>query len=708
MKNVIKAMGIGLAACCLSVSAVQAQPKLNADNIDEVIQAMTLEEKVRMCIGCGMAIGDDAKFPGTAGRTYDIPRLGIPSVYLADGPHRLAMTTKRDFDSRFYYTTEFPSGTTVAATFNPEAAFKVGAALGEEVKDYGLDVLLAPGANLIRNVLCGRNHEYYSEDPVVTGRMAAAYINGVQSQGTGTCLKHFAVNNQETNRNNNDSRLTQRPLRELYLKGFEIAVKESQPWAIMTAYNKVNGKYTCEDKDLTEDILRGDWGFRGMVMSDWTSTYTTLGCVESGLDLEMPKGYWLDCGKVKELLDNGVIQESQIDAKCVNILKTFIRFGLLDRPAADAGLPEDNPECHRIAYDVAVEGPVLLKNTGILPLSRKCLGNLAVMGPNADIIPFGGGSGEVTPIEGRSSTLLSGLTDAAGKRNVMHIGLTSDMGFDEEAVRKASAVIISAGFTKTTEREGADRTFNLPAGQDGMIRKAASLNDNVVVIINSGGEVAMPWIDEVEAVVMAWYPGQAGGQAMADILTGKVSPSGRLPFTIWGSEEANPSWPYYSMRENTIIPQKRDRFLHTVYYEGIFSGYRGADRVDAGPLYPFGYGLTYSDFSYSSLSVTSSGDGYDVTFELRNTGDCRASEVAQVYVSECEPEVPRPARELKGFAKVTLAPGETKTVTIRLDSSAFSHYDIGSGSFAVTPGDFMITVAADAADDGMTALIHVE
>lgn len=653
-----------------------------------LVSEMTLEEKMSLVAG---------QVDGF--HTAAIDRLGIPSIRMADGPQGVRNNTRSTF---------YPCGMSLAATWNPDIAGEMGKGLALDAKARGVGIMLGPGVNIYRSAHCGRNFEYYGEDPVLASAIACGYISGMQENGVIATIKHFAANNQEYKRHAVNSVVDERTLNELYFPVFRDAVQKAGVGAVMTSYNPLNGVHSAENGWLIKDVLREGWGFDGMVMSDWTSTYTTLGCVESGLDLEMPKGYWLDCGKVKELLDNGVIQESQIDAKCVNILKTFIRFGLLDRPAADAGLPEDNPECHRIAYDVAVEGPVLLKNTGILPLSRKCLGNLAVMGPNADIIPFGGGSGEVTPIEGRSSTLLSGLTDAAGKRNVMHIGLTSDMGFDEEAVRKASAVIISAGFTKTTEREGADRTFNLPAGQDGMIRKAASLNDNVVVIINSGGEVAMPWIDEVEAVVMAWYPGQAGGQAMADILTGKVSPSGRLPFTIWGSEEANPSWPYYSMRENTIIPQKRDRFLHTVYYEGIFSGYRGADRVDAGPLYPFGYGLTYSDFSYSSLSVTSSGDGYDVTFELRNTGDCRASEVAQVYVSECEPEVPRPARELKGFAKVTLAPGETKTVTIRLDSSAFSHYDIGSGSFAVTPGDFMITVAADAADDGMTALIHVE
>ena len=262
----MRRLSITLFSLCLA-SALTAQTtgsnqsvRLRADNIDEVVSAMTLEEKVHLVIGCGMSMGSDTKFPGTAGRTYDIPRLGIPSAYLADGPHRLAMAAKREFDSRTYHATEFPSSTTVAATVYPDAAHQGGRTLGREVKAYGWDVLLAPGVNLMRNVLCGRNHEYYSEDPVLAGKMAAAYINGVQSRGTGTCLKHFAVNNQETNRNNNDSRLTQRPLRELYLKCFEIAVKESQPWSVMTAYNKVNGKYTCEDRELTEDILRDEWG----------------------------------------------------------------------------------------------------------------------------------------------------------------------------------------------------------------------------------------------------------------------------------------------------------------------------------------------------------------------------------------------------------------------------------------------------------------
>ena len=324
MRNIIRMVGIGVAALCMVTPTVQAQVKLNANNIDEVIGEMTLEEKVHMVIGCGMSMGDGAKFPGTAGRTYDIPRLGIPSVYLADGPHRLAMSVKRDFDSRFYYATEFPSGTTVAATFDPNAAYQVGAALGEEVKDYGMDVLLAPGANLMRNALCGRNHEYYSEDPVVTGKMAAGYIKGVQSQGVGTCLKHFAVNNQETNRNNNDSRVAQRPLRELYLKGFEIAVKESQPWSIMTSYNKVNGKYTCEDIDLTENILRDEWGFKGVVMSDWNAGTDAVTSMKAGNDMLQP-GQERQYKAIWEAVQNGTLDEAILNRNVKRILELVVK-----------------------------------------------------------------------------------------------------------------------------------------------------------------------------------------------------------------------------------------------------------------------------------------------------------------------------------------------------------------------------------------------
>ena len=365
-------------------------PVLRADNIDEVVSALTLEEKVHLVIGCGMSMGSDSKFPGTAGRTYDIPRLGIPSAFLADGPHRLAMASKREFDSRTYHATEFPSSTTVAATFDPDAAYHVGRALGTEVKDYGMDVLLAPGVNLMRNALCGRNHEYYAEDPVLVGKIAAAYINGIQSEGTGTCLKHFAVNNQETNRNNNDSRLTQRPLRELYLKCFEIAVKEAQPWSVMTAYNKVNGKYTCEDRELTEDILRNEWGFKGLVMSDWNAGKDAVTSIAAGNDMLQP-GQERQYNAILEAVKNGTLDEALLNLS----VKRVLEFVVKSHTFAGYNYPnETDLKAHaQVDRRVGAEGIVLLDNKNALPMAAG-IRKVALYGTTSyDMVPAGMGFG---------------------------------------------------------------------------------------------------------------------------------------------------------------------------------------------------------------------------------------------------------------------------------------------------------------------------
>ena len=410
----MRRLSITLFSLCLA-SALTAQVtgsnqsvRLRADNVDEVVSAMTLEEKVHRVIGCGMSMGSDTKFPGTAGRTYDIPRLGIPSAYLADGPHRLAMAAKREFDSRTYHATEFPSSTTVAATFNPDAAHKVGRTLGMEVKDYGLDVLLAPGVNLMRNVLCGRNHEYYSEDPVLAGKMAAAYINGVQSRGTGTCLKHFAVNNQETNRNNNDSHLTQRPLRELYLKCFEIAVKESQPWSVMTAYNKVNGKYTCEDRELTEDILRDEWGFKGLVMSDWNAGKDAVTSIVAGNDMLQP-GQDRQYKAILEAVENGTLDLALLDRS----VKRVLEFVVKSHTFAGYEYPNKTDlEAHaQVDREIGAEGIVLLDNKQALPMAAG-IKKVALYGTTSyDMVPAGMGFGS-TGIGYYTVSMVEGLRNA--------------------------------------------------------------------------------------------------------------------------------------------------------------------------------------------------------------------------------------------------------------------------------------------------------
>ena len=372
----------------------------------------------------------------------------------------------------------------------------MGRGLALDARARGIGIMLGPGVNIYRSALCGRNFEYYGEDPVLASAIACGYIEGMQQNGVIATIKHFAANNQEYRRHATNSVVDERTLRELYFPVFKDAVQKAGVGAVMTSYNPLNGIHSAENRWLITDVLRKEWGFDGIVMSDWTSTYTTLGCMESGLDLEMPKGYWLNYKMIRELLDRGIVHERQLDEKCVHILSTLIRFGLLDRPAVDSALPLDNEECRRIAYATA--------------LDRAALKRVAVIGPNADRIPFGGGSGEVTPIEGCSTTLFSGLCAVAGREHVDTIRFGADGSFDEKAVSRASAVVVSVGFTKETEGEGFDRTFSLPEGQDELIRRVAGLNDRVVVVVNSGGEVAMPWLDEVEAVVMAWYPGQPG------------------------------------------------------------------------------------------------------------------------------------------------------------------------------------------------------
>lgn len=658
------------------------------ERAEGLVSEMTLEEKVLL------VAGQDDGF-----HTAAVPRLGIPSIRMADGPQGVRNKTESTF---------YPCGISLASTWNPELARAMGHGLGLDARARGVGILLGPGVNIYRSALCGRNFEYYGEDPVLASAIACGYIEGMQKNGVIATIKHFAANNQEDRRHLTNSVVDERTLHELYFPVFRDAVQKAGVGAVMTSYNPLNGIHSAENRWLITDVLRKEWGFDGIVMSDWSSTYTTLGCMQSGLDLEMPKGYRLNYAMIRELLDRGVVYERQLDEKCVNILSTLIRFGLLDRPAVDSSLPLDNEECRRIAYAAALEGPVLLKNEGILPLDRKALKQVVLIGPNADRIPFGGGSGEVTPIAERRTTLFSGMCDVAGRNHADIIPLGADGAFDEEAVSRASSVVVCVGFAKDTEREGFDRTFSLPEGQDELIRRVAGLNDRVVVVVNSGGEVAMPWLEEVEAVVMAWYPGQEGGRALAAILTGAESPSGRLPFTIWGTQEGNPSFGYYGLRKNDIFPENRDPFCHTVYYEGLFSGYRGAGRVGSAPLFPFGFGLTYSDFTYSDLSVEPASEGYDVSFWVHNTGKRRASDVPQVYVSERNPREPRPAKLLKGFEKVALLPGEKARVSVHLGMDAFSRYDVESGAFRVIPGAYEILVGANASDESLRTSLTVE
>ncbi len=752
MRNVIRMVGVGIAALCMVTSTVQGQVKLNASNIDEVIGQMTLEEKVHMVIGCGMSMGDDVKFPGTAGRTYDIPRLGIPSVYLADGPHRLAMAVKRDFDSHFYYATEFPSGTTVAATFDPNAAFQVGVALGEEVKDYGMDVLLAPGVNLMRNALCGRNHEYYSEDPVVTGKMAAGYINGVQSQGTGTCLKHFAVNNQETNRNNNDSRVAQRPLRELYLKGFEIAVKESQPWSIMTSYNKVNGKYTCEDIDLTEYILRDEWGFKGVVMSDWNAGTDAVASMKAGNDMLQP-GQDRQYKAILEAVQNSTLDEAVLNRNVKRILEMVVKchtFG--NYKYAN----ETNLKAHaQIDRTIGAEGIVLLDNQSALPLAAN-IKNVALYGTTSyDMVPAGMGFGS-TGVGYYCVSLVEGMRNAGYtvdanliKKYKKHLADEQKRLYpkgrppfsltplkraeefvptaDELAaqVKSSDVAILTLGRTSGEASDRRVEEFYLKDNETALIKQVAeayhAAGKKVIVILNICSPVeTASWKNTVDAVICAFQPGQEVGNSVADVLTGKVNPSGHLPMTFavkYGDAPSDTNFPYdyefkmpsfamgsgmnfESKEKKEEKPKEAVRNVdYTNYEEGIYVGYRYFDTFGKEVSYPFGHGLSYTTFSFDVVSSGINGDKCEMKVSVKNTGNCAGKESVQLYVKAPAGGLEKPAKELKAFAKTKLLqPGESEVVTLSWNLMDMASFNEKSCSWELAKGTYQWMAAASSAD----------
>ena len=752
MRNVIRMVGVGIAALCMVTSTVQGQVKLNASNIDEVIGQMTLEEKVHMVIGCGMSMGDDVKFRGTAGRTYDIPRLGIPSVYLADGPHRLAMAVKRDFDRHFYYATEFPSGTTVAATFDPNAAFQVGAALGEEVKDYGMDVLLAPGANLMRNALCGRNHEYCSEDPVVTGKIAAGYINGVQSQGTGTCLKHFAVNNQETNRNNNDSRVAQRPLRELYLKGFEIAVKESQPWSIMTSYNKVNGKYTCEDIDLTEYILRDEWGFKGMVMSDWNAGTDAVTSMKAGNDMLQP-GQDRQYKAILEAVQNGTLDEAVLNRNVKRILEMVVKCHTFDNYKY---ANETNLKAHaQVDRTIGAEGIVLLDNQSALPLAVN-IKNVALYGTTSyDMVPAGMGFGStgvgyycVSMVEGMRN---AGYTVDANliKKYKKHLAdeqkrlypkgrppfsLTPLKRAEEfvptaeelaAQVKSNDVAILTLGRTSGEASDRRVEEFYLKDNETALIKQVTeayhAAGKKVIVILNICSPVeTASWKNTVDAVICAFQPGQEVGNSVADVLTGKVNPSGHLPMTFavkYGDAPSDANFPYdyefkmpsFAMGSSMNFESKEKKeekpkeavrnVDYTNYEEGIYVGYRYFDTFGKEVSYPFGHGLSYTTFSFDVVSSGINGDKCEMKVSVKNTGNCAGKESVQLYVKAPAGGLEKPAKELRAFAKTKLLqPGESEVVTLSWNLMDMASFNEKSCSWELAKGTYQWMAAASSAD----------
>ena len=820
---------IVLFTLAIDVNSTLAQSVLGASSesssdfngrVEAILSQMTLEEKLDLLGGV------DGFF------IREVPRLNLPRLKMADGPIGV-----RNFGPA----TAMAGGIALTATWNPTLVELVGTELGRDARAKGVHFLLAPAVNIYRAPMNGRNFEYFGEDPFLASRIAVNYIKGVQSQGVSATVKHFLGNNSEFDRHNTDSIIDERTMREIYMPTFEAAVKEAHVGAIMDSYNLTNGLHMSQNKYLLTDVVKKEWGFDGIIMSDWSATYDGVEATNAGQDLEMPSGLFMNRQTLMQAIQQGRVSTDTINDKVRRIIRTAIRFGWLDRSQVAISIPRYNLEGRKAALTAAREGIVLLKNEGnLLPLNKTTTKSILVVGPNAfPAVSVGGGSAEVQPfaaislLEGLSNysgapirvyydrglqsfsdlaiatnftsaqtngesglraeyfdnqdlkgnpvvsrieqhvdygtgarllfpeqtlssrwtgyyspqepgaydifvqttrerggsyrlyvddklvldnwTILTALADyrtlrlSAGKHKVvleqhgrgerraarLRMGIVNAGRLVNEDVKKMAAsadvVVVAAGFDSESEAESADRTFRLPLGEDELIQEMCSANKNTVVVMNSGGSVDMnPWLDRVPALVEAWYPGQEGGTAIAEVLFGDVNPSGRLPVTFERRWEDNPVHDSYYPADGT----KR-----VVYKEGVFVGYRGYERAVTKPLFPFGFGLSYTTFKYDNLAIkaaasnrNSAGPRYEVSFNVTNTGRRAGADVAQVYVGDAHSKVPRPGKELKGFAKVTLQPGETKKVSVVLDSRSLSYFDVNSKQWRAEPGDFSIFV----------------
>ena len=729
-------------AATTCVMTMYAQPKLTEKNIDEVIRAMTLEEKARLLVGGSnnffgdqAAVGGEADLvAGAAGTSPAIPRLGIPATVLTDGPAGVRIDPTRKGTTETFYATGFPIGSCLASTWNTELVRKVGEAVGNETKEYRCDVILGPGMNLHRNPLCGRNFEYYSEDPLLTGKIGAAYINGVQSQGAGVSAKHFAVNSQETNRTSVDEQLSQRAARELYLRGFEIAVRESQPWTIMSSYNMINGQYSMGNRDLLTSILRDDWGFKGIVMTDWIGIrkgLETITEVQAGNDLMEPG----QPAQVKEIIEgvkSGRLSIKDVDRNVRRMLEYIVKTPSFHQyPATN----KPDLKAHAaITRQSACEGIVLLKNNGCLPW--KDIKTVALFGENSyNLLSGGTGSGCVhTPyvvdlVEGLKNAGISTsktLTDIYRKyyeyaRVKFQLERHPANWFQQEQfgqqkypeisfspiaigkeVRQADAAIVTIG---RQAGEGADRDiateFNITDDERQLLTDVCKAFHDakkpVVVIINSGSVIeTASWRDLPDAIICAWQPGEEGGNSLADILTGKVSPSGHLTMT----------WPIAAV-DHPSTEGYADK-VATKHHEDIYVGYRYFDTFNKEVAYPFGYGLSYTTFEFSKPKVKANGKTITVQVTVRNTGSVAGKEVAQVYVSAPQGSIEKPAQELKAFAKTReLQPGEQETLTMQIPVRMLASFDEGGSQWLTEAGLYTFKVGSSCRDIRCTATAKV-
>lgn len=833
-----------LAAAAATPATQQVESRVNA-----IVSQMTIEEKIDY-IG-----GYNSFF------VRPVPRLKLPELKMADGPIGV-----RNYGP----STAYPAGIAIAASWDTELANRVGTMIGKDARARGVHFVLGPGMNIYRAPMCGRNFEYFGEDPFLASRMAVAEIKGMQSQGVAATAKHFAGNNQEWDRHGVSSDIDERTLREIYLPAFEAAVKEGHVAALMDSYNLLNGAHLTQNDHLNNAIVKSEWRFDGLIMSDWDATYDGIAAANGGLDLEMPAGKFMNRETLLAAVKDGRVPVSLIDDKVRRIVRKAIEFGWMDRDQTDKSIALDNPESGKVALEAALAGTVLLKNEGgILPLNKSKLRTIAVIGPHAgDDVTGGGGSSHVHPFA--STTLLKGVQRYVGEsasvvyvaglpspsepfaktefrtapggseqglnaeyfnntklqgapalvRTDKHINFRLDgvgyapaapayeysarwtgyylpktsgeyrfyvsgddgyrLSVDDQplmdewreqgdtltvrtmslvagrpykirleyyqgqggaairfgiisandegkvleferaknAAKNADVVVLCLGFDERTESEGSDRTYALPADQQELLREVVSANRNTILVLTAGGSVATEgWIEKVPAMLHTWYLGQEGGTALAKILFGEVSPSGKLPISWERRWEDSPVYgSYYDPKPE--VGRGGDKAHndgsargHVEYKEGVFLGYRHFDRSQTKPLFPFGYGMSYTSFAYSTLTVSPAslkGDApVTVSFDVKNTGNRAGAEVAELYVADGHAKVERPVKELKGFAKVALKPGETKRVTVQLDRRALSYYDVPRKAWTADPGVFTILVGSSSQDIRVTARLRL-
>jgi len=728
-----------------SIIAGNKIPQLGKDPINKVISAMTLEEKAQLLVGLGQSkiTNTDYIVSGAAGMTISIPRLGIPSTVEADGPAGLRIDPRRADDSKTYYCTGFPIATLLSSTWNTDLVKEVGAAMGNEVLEYGCDVLLAPGMNIHRNPLCGRNFEYYSEDPLLTGKIAAAMVNGVQSQGVGTSIKHFAANNQETFRTQNSSNISQRALRELYLKGFEIAVKESHPWTIMSSYNKINGVYTQEDYSLLTSLLREDWGYKGIVMTDWTDLRNTISQVHAGNDLMMPG----KSDQVKEIVlavKSGELSISDVDRNVKRMLEFIIKTPRFKK--YNYTNDPDFKSHASITRKSADEGIILLKNDdNTLPLKTES-GKIALFGVGSyNFLAGGTGSGNVH--KAYVINLAQGLKNAGfelqpklnsfyekyieaedvqikelnGKSAWWQVFMPEEAKIIPEYIEnrakdsEVAVITFSRSSGEGFDRHKTEGDFLLTKNERNILENVTksfhAVNKKVVVVLNIGGVIeTASWKNLPDAIILAWQPGQEGGNSVADIIKGNVNPSGKLTMTFPVSYSDVPSsknFPsdYQGEKFNT---DKKD-IGYTDYDEGLWIGYRYFNTFDKSVSYPFGYGLSYTTFDYAAAKIKKSGKSYTVDVKITNTGKVAGKEVAELYISAPKGKLEKPAMELKSFAKTKLLqPGESEMVTMTFNLLDLASFDESLNSWITDKGKYKVSIGSSVQDVRQTIFFDVK